>query len=339
MKLFSSGAFLPKDKRRSRLLLGSLVIVNIAILSFWALRHVTNTETVDLDQSVRAQAPGKFVKLSDGLVHYQLSGPAEAPTVVLIPGATLPFFVWDPIIEPLLKAGFRVLRFDLFGRGYSDRPNLRNDPAFFNKQIKELLDALQVKAPAHLMGIASGGLTSVLYTDQYPNDVSSLILICPEGHGEIQGDPPFLLRLLLTPGVGDYLTDVMGDKLLLDRLDGYSDDPAIVNELRDRFKPSIRIKGFKRSLLSFLRNMPLRGADPVYRRVGERRLPTLIVWGNRDRVTPIALAKPVHEAMPHAELRLLESGHLPQYEHPTVFIPILLDFLRSRAALGIPKPR
>jgi pimeloyl-ACP methyl ester carboxylesterase len=268
-----------------------------------------------------------------------LAGPAEAPIVVLVPGATIPFFVWDPIIDPLLEAGFRVLRFDLFGRGYSDRPNLRNDPAFFNKQIKELLDALQVKTPVHLMGIASGGLTSVLYTDQYPNDVSSLFLICPEGHGINHGAPPLMLRLLMTPVIGDYLADVMGDKLLLDRLNGYSDDPAIVNEIRNRFTPSIHIKGFRRSLLSFLRNMPLRDADPVYRRVGERRLPTLIVWGNRDHVTPVALANQVHEAMPHAELHLLESGHLPQYEHPAVFIPILLNFFRSRAESGAPKPR
>ena len=337
MKLFSSATLLPKDKRRSRLLWASLAVVSVATLSLWALRYVTNTETIDLDQSVRAQAPGKFVKLSDGLVHYQIVGPAEAPTVVLVPGATLPLFVWDPIIDPLVEAGFRVLRFDLFGRGYSDRPNLRNDPAFFNKQIKELLDALQVKAPVHLMGIASGGLNSVLYTDQHPNDVSSLILICPEGHGI--GAPPFMLRLLLTPGIGDYLADVTGDKLLLGRLNGYSDDPAIVNELRNRIKPSIHIKGFRRSLLSFLRNMPLRDADPVYRRVGERRLPTLIVWGNRDRVTPMALADQVHEAMPHAELHLLESGHLPQYEHPSAFIPILLNFLRSKTELGTPKPR
>lgn len=339
MKLFSSVALLPKDKRRSRLLWASLAVVSVVTLSLWALRYFTNTETIDLDQSVRAQAPGKFVKLSDGLVHYQMVGPAEAPTVVLVPGATLPLFVWDPIIDPLLEAGFRVLRFDFLGRGYSDRPNLRNDPAFFNKQIKELLDALRVKAPAHLMGIASGGLTSVLYTDQYPNDVSSLILICPEGHGINQGGSPFLLRLLMTPGIGEYLADVTGDKLLLDRLNGYSDDPAIVNDLRNRFTPSIHIKGFRRSLLSTLRNMPLRDADPVYRRVGERRLPTLIVWGNRDRITPVALANRVHEAMPHAELHLLESGHLPQYEHPTVFIPILLNFLRSRAESGSPKPR
>src|SRR5262245_34415341 len=119
MKLFTSVALPAGDKRRSRLLWGALVIIGIAILSLWVLHYITNTETVDLDQTVRAQAPGKFVKLSDGLVHYQLIGSAEAPTIVLVPGATLPFFVWDPIIDPLLEAGFRVLRFDLLGRGYS----------------------------------------------------------------------------------------------------------------------------------------------------------------------------------------------------------------------------
>jgi pimeloyl-ACP methyl ester carboxylesterase len=334
MKIFSNDILPAKDRRRSRLLWGALVIVSIATLTLWVLHYITNTETVDLDQSVRAQAPGKFVRLSDGLVHYQLFGSAEAPTVVLVPGATLPFFVWDPIVNPLQAAGFRVLRFDLLGRGYSDRPNLRNDPAFFNKQIKELLGALQVKTPVHLMGIASGGLTSVLYADQYPNDVASLILVCSEGHGEILGPIPFMLRLVLIPGIGDYLVDVTGDKLLLDRLNGYSDDPAIVNDLRNRIRPSIHIKGFKRSLLSTVRHIPLRGADPIYRRVGERRIPTLIVWGKHDRVTPVALAKPVHEAMPHAELHLLEAGHLPHYDQPEVFMPILLDFLRSRAALG-----
>jgi pimeloyl-ACP methyl ester carboxylesterase len=331
MKKFSKVALPARDKRRSRFLWGALVIVGVATVSLWALNYITNTETVDLDQTVRSQAPGSFVKLSDGFVHYQLIGPAEAPTVVLVPGATLPFFVWDPIIDPLVESGFRVLRFDLFGRGYSDRPNLRNDPAFFNKQIKELLSALQVKMPVRLMGIASGGLTSVLYTDQYPDDVSSLILICPEGHGAIQGPPTFMQRLLIAPGIGDYLFDVTGDKFLLDRLGGYSDDPAIVNDLRNRFRQSIHIKGFKRSLLSTVRNMPLQDADPFYRRVGERRLPTLIVWGSRDRITPVALAKPVHEAMPHAELQLLESGHLPHYEHPNVFMPILLGFLKPMA--------
>jgi pimeloyl-ACP methyl ester carboxylesterase len=327
MKIFSNVSLDRKSRRRSRLLWVALVVTCVSILALWGLHYITNTETVNLDHSVRAQAPGKFVKLSDGLVHYQLIGSAEAPTIVLIPGATLPFFVWDPIVDQLVEAGFRVLRFDLFGRGYSDRPNLRNDPAFFNKQIKELLNALQVKVPVHLMGIASGGLTSVLYTDQYPNDVSSLTLICTEGLGAT----PFIVRLFQIPVVSDYIVDISGDKLLLDRLNNYSEDPAIVNDLRNRFRLSIHIKGFKRSFLSLLRNMPIWSAAPVYTRVGQLRIPTLIVWGNQDHITPVAMAKPVHEAMPHAELHLLESGHLPQYEHPKLFTPILLDFLRSRA--------
>src|SRR5262245_41307781 len=163
MKILSNVSLSTEGKGRPRLLRLTLVIVGIAILALWALHYFTNTETVNLDQSVRAQAPGNFVKLSDGTVHYQLIGSAEAPTIVLVPGATLPYFVWDPIVDRMVRAGFRVLRFDFFGRGYSDRPNLRNDPAFFNKQIKELLDALQIKVPVHLMGIASGGLTSILY--------------------------------------------------------------------------------------------------------------------------------------------------------------------------------
>jgi pimeloyl-ACP methyl ester carboxylesterase len=237
----------------------------------------------------------------------------------------------DVVRQLQVEAGFRVLRFDLFGRGYSDRPNLRNDPAFFNRQIKELLDALQVEVPVHLMGIASGGLTSVLYTAQYPNDVSSLTLICTEGFGAT----PSIVRLLRTmPVVSDYIVDISGDKLILGRLNNYSQDPAIVNDLRNRFRPSIHIKGFKRSFLSLLRNMPIWSAGPVYTRVEQLRILTLIVWGNQDHITPVAMAKPVHEAMPHAELRVLESGHLPQYEHPKVFTPILLDFLRSRAKGG-----
>jgi hypothetical protein len=95
MKIFSNVSLDRKSRRRSRLLWVALVTC-VSILALWGLHYITNTETVNLDQSVRAQAPGKFVKLSDGLVHYQLIGSAEGPTIVLIPGATLPFFVWDP---------------------------------------------------------------------------------------------------------------------------------------------------------------------------------------------------------------------------------------------------
>ena len=82
-------------------------------------------ETKRLTPEVRTGLPGNFIQLSDGVVHYELAGPEDAPVVVLVHGFSVPFFIWDPTFEGLSEAGFRVLRYDLYGRGFSDRPHGR----------------------------------------------------------------------------------------------------------------------------------------------------------------------------------------------------------------------
>ena len=100
----------------------------------WSFPYLGETE--ELNEATRASAPGSFVQLSDGCTHYELGNsllPAGAPfgdnkgkgvraPVVLVHGFSVPYFIWDPTFEFLTKSGFRVLRYDLFGRGYSDRP-------------------------------------------------------------------------------------------------------------------------------------------------------------------------------------------------------------------------
>ena len=68
-----------------------------------------------------------------------------APIVVLIHGGTIPSFVWDKQVKPLTQAGFQVLRYDQFGRGYSDRPSVDYDRAFYQKQLGDLLAALDIE--------------------------------------------------------------------------------------------------------------------------------------------------------------------------------------------------
>ena len=85
-------------------------------------------------------AVGSFVKLSAGVTHYELRGDTEGDCVVLIHGNAAPYVSWDNTIEDLGAAGFRVLRYDLFGHGYSDRPRLdRYNRHFYNTQLAELL--------------------------------------------------------------------------------------------------------------------------------------------------------------------------------------------------------
>jgi pimeloyl-ACP methyl ester carboxylesterase len=54
---------------------------------------------------------------------------------VLIPGFSVPYVIWDPTFEDLVEKGFRVLRYDLFGRGYSDRPDAIYDLELFDRQL------------------------------------------------------------------------------------------------------------------------------------------------------------------------------------------------------------
>jgi pimeloyl-ACP methyl ester carboxylesterase len=78
-------------------------------------------ESTELTDDLRESLSGEFIKISDGVVHYELEGPSNGDLVVLVHGFSAPFFVWDPTFKFLVNNGFRVLRYDLFGRGYSDR--------------------------------------------------------------------------------------------------------------------------------------------------------------------------------------------------------------------------
>ena len=76
-----------------------------------------------LDRAARSLAPGAFANLSDGATHYRLEGEGRArPLIVFVHGFSTPSFVWRGIIPKLTAAGYKTLRYDLYGRGWSDRP-------------------------------------------------------------------------------------------------------------------------------------------------------------------------------------------------------------------------
>jgi len=114
-----------------------------------------DADTQGLDAEARSGAPGQFIELTEGTVHYELAGPSHAQTVVLVPGFSVPYRIWDPTFEALVRAGFQVLRYDLFGRGYSDRPDTQYNQDLFDLQLSNLLEALEINKPVDLVGLSS----------------------------------------------------------------------------------------------------------------------------------------------------------------------------------------
>ena len=129
-----------------RIVLSSLLaLFVIGFIIGYVMYRNANTEIYNLDDAARKTATGSFVKLSEGYTHYELSGPDTGKVVVLVHGFSVPYYIWDSTTAYLANAGFRVLRYDEFGRGFSDRPDKKYEAAFLRKQLTELLDSLKIQ--------------------------------------------------------------------------------------------------------------------------------------------------------------------------------------------------
>ncbi|MGE5248620.1 MAG: alpha/beta fold hydrolase, partial [Bacteroidota bacterium] len=172
-------------------------------------------ETQKLNEETRSTADGSFVPLQDGVTHYELTGPEAAQAVVLVHGFSVPYFIFDPTFEFLAASGFRVLRYDLFGRGWSDRPRLRSDVGLFVRQLNDLLDALGIRSPVSLVGLSMGGPISASFTVRHPERVARNVFIDPSGTHALRLGA---LSLGLLPLVGEAAGALLGTEYLLDNI-------------------------------------------------------------------------------------------------------------------------
>jgi alpha-beta hydrolase superfamily lysophospholipase len=130
-------------KRFFKLIISILFILIVFFLIGSYLFSINKKQV--LTDEVRKETSGQFIQLSKGTIHYELSGPENAQTVVLIHGFTTPYFVWDKNVEELTNAGFKVLRYDHYGRGFSDRPDVKYDRDLYDHLLIELLQKLNIK--------------------------------------------------------------------------------------------------------------------------------------------------------------------------------------------------
>src|SRR5690349_21174772 len=140
---------------------------------------VGSGETLKLDRESRRELRGSFVELSDGVCHYELSGPEGSDVVVLTGGLTVPLFYWDGLASALHERGLRTLAFSAYGRGYSARLTSDYNEELFVRQVADLLRALGI-ARHHLVGTSMGAVVSMQYLRQR-TAAETLTLVGPAG--------------------------------------------------------------------------------------------------------------------------------------------------------------
>lgn len=283
-------------------------------------------ETLELNEETRKDLPGSFIALPSGITHYEEGGDKNGQPVVLVHGFSVPYFIYDPTFEFLSNQGFRVLRYDLLGRGFSDRPNVRYNADLFVNQLTELLDALDFKNIA-LVGLSMGGPITASFIQRHPRYVSKHVLIDPAGAKAVSLSP--MLKAVRMPGLGELFLGLFGSGSMVKGIASDLFTPELVEQFRAKYKIQMKYRGFKRAILSTMRNGMLNSFIESYRRVGALKKPTLIFWGRQDATIPFEHSADILAAMPHAELRVVENcGHIPHYERPGEVDEILLEFLR-----------
>ncbi len=271
----------------------------------------------------RQEAGGTFIDLSRGSVHYELSGDPAGEVVVLVPGFSVPCFTYDKVYDALAE-DHQVLRYDHFGRGLSERLGEVHDLDLLVGQLRELLDRLPISGPVTLVGHSMGGVVVSRFALDHPERVKRLVLVDPVGYPM---PVSVTARMVLVPGLGEYLMSVIGHGSLTGRMP--SNFAGSYPETDVQFEAALHIEGSKRALVSSMRTILFEDHSALYATLGERlAVPGLLYWGDEDAVIPYDNHRRLLEDVPSLAFQSMPgSGHTPQYEDPDRFLERLSAFL------------
>ena len=307
-----------------RLLLIVLSLIVLFLAGAAAYGAWKNPEKATLDAAARTGSPGQFIALSHGMTHYELVGPDSGRLVVLVHGFSVPYYIWDSTIVALKDAGYRVLRYDLYGRGWSDRPDVDYDGALYDDQLGELLDSLHITAPIDLVGLSFGGFVTAHFVAGHAGRIRTLILVDPMSQ---RSELPWTLGL---PIIGPWLWQVtavpgMADNQLTDFL-----HPEHYPTWADQYRPQMRYRGFGRALLSSAVMASRLDFDSLYAGVARTGVPVMLIWGKQDQTIALALSEVVRRNIPSAIFVPVDSaGHLPHIEQAQLVNARLAAFLKA----------
>ncbi len=280
----------------------------------------------------------KFVELHGERVAYREAGAGEA--LLLIHGMAGSSATWRAVL-PQLSKKYRVVAPDLFGHGESAKPRGDYSLGAFAVSLRDLLDELGITR-ATVVGHSLGGGVAMQFIYQHRDYCERLVLISSGGLGP---ELSFTLRMLSAPGVELVLPVVasrpvlnvankLGSWLTSAGVHSPSESAEIWNAYSSLSDGQTR-QAFLRALRSVVdyRGQAVSAINRLHLGSG---LPILLIWGDQDRIIPVAHGYAAHDAVPGSRLEVLAGvGHFPQVESPTAVVEILDDFIATTGAMPI----
>jgi pimeloyl-ACP methyl ester carboxylesterase len=263
---------------------------------------------------------------------FRLAG--AGPPLVLIHGIGDSSATWAPVIGELARRHL-VIAPDLLGHGSSAKPRADYSVAAYANGVRDLLGVLGVER-ATLVGHSLGGGVAMQFAYQFPERTERLVLV---GSGGAGPDVTPVLRAMTLPGAAMalHLLRLPGARLQVGVVvaalralgTGLGQDGADLLRMVDALPDATARAAFIRTLRAVVdwRGQVVTWLDRCYL---TRGMPTLLVWGERDAIVPVAHARRAHAAMPGSRLVVFDgAGHFPFHTDPLRFVAVVEDFLAT----------
>ena len=280
---------------------------------------------------IEQSTPQKFTNVNGYTISYIEYGPHDDnnKTLILLQSIDVSAELWWSAVTSTLSRHYRIIIPDVIGFGYSDKPVVSIDNIkeylrentmdfFINDFFRPFLDNLDISKASIIGSSFLGGHIATEFAIRFTRRVENLVLVSP---GRVRTASPVPDRYILASlypehqAVYDSFREMVYDP----------DSVVISEEIVMDFRKKRMLPNAKYAFMSTL--LDIRYAPPLTGRLSNITAPTLIVWGDKDRIVPLQYASEYGE-IPESELVVIENcGHLPYIERPTTFNRILSEFL------------
>ncbi len=323
-----------------RIILAVLALLLVAIigLAFAAYRPDLTREELMTRYTTPAS---QFITLPDGATaHVRDEGNKSGPVLVLVHGSNASLQTWEPWVK-LLGDRFRLISLDLPGHGLTGTvPNgdySRDGMAAFVHEVAQKLGLTRYAIAGNSMG---GGIAAE-YAELYPDELTVLILIDAAGLPRTLGapeKPPLAFTMARTPVLRTLMRWSMSHQIMEEGLSkAFSDQSKISLDMVDRYENLNLCCGNRAATVA---RFSLPGNDAqVTARLGEIRVPTLILWGEEDGLIPVAYGHEYARLITGSKLIIYpDVGHIPMEEIAEQSAGDVRSFLETAVAPANPVP-
>lgn len=267
--------------------------------------------------------PQKFINVNGHTIRYLDYSLHEVKTnsnktLILLHGIGASAERWSRVI-PTLSRYYRIIIPDIIGFGYSDKPAVEYTMDFFiDGFFKVFLENIGIPK-ANIIGSSFGGHVATEFAIRFNHMVEKLVLVSPAGM--MKTSTPTLDRYIMAAlyPVYEHVYEAFSEM-------AYDSHNAVNEEIVMDFVNRMRLTNAKYAFMSTV--LGIRYAPKLQGRLSKITAPTLLVWGDNDRMIPVQYAKEYTDEIPENKLVVIKNcGHTPYVERPITFNKIVLRFL------------